>query len=94
MFERFLRRLAHSVLTRTRPIQTEILKHALLSTAEHRKSERHIRRWKETLEELSGSGIQQQHWESYRSKFPYAQAIEYAELINCVERILNALFEE
>lgn len=82
------------ILTRTRPIQTDILKYALLSTAEHRKSERHIRHWKETLEELSLSSIQQQHWENYRSKFPYAQAIEYAELITCIEHILNSLFKE
>lgn len=82
------------ILTRTCPIQTEILKRALLSTAEHRKSERNIRQWKKTLGELSCSSIQQQYWESYRGKFPYAQAIEYAELMSCLERILNSLFEE
>lgn len=82
------------ILTRTCPIQTEILKRALLSTAEHRKSERNIRQWKITLGELSCSSIQQQYWESYRGKFPYAQAIEYAELMSCLERILNSLFEE
>lgn len=82
------------ILTRTCPIQTEILKRALLSTAEHRKSERNIRQWKNTLGELSCSSIQQQYWESYRGKFPYAQAIEYADLMSCLERILNSLFEE
>lgn len=82
------------ILTRTRPIQQEVLRQALLATAAHRQSEMRIRHWKETLETLSSSSIQQQYWESYRSKFPYAQAIEYAELITCIERILNALLEE
>lgn len=82
------------ILTSTRPIQESVLKQALMSTAAHRKSEENIAPWRDTLTELSRSHLQQQYWESYRHKFPYAQSIEYQELISCLERLLSTLFTD
>lgn len=82
------------ILTRISSIQADILRQALLATAAHRQSEPLIRQWRETLTELSHSSIQQQYWESYRRKFPYAQEIAYADLITCLERVLGTLFAE
>lgn len=79
------------VLTRTRTINIPLLREALQATAKHRQSEENLAQWQGIVEELNASPIQQNYWNTYRRRYPYAKEIEYAELVDAVSKILTSM---
>lgn len=79
------------VLTRTRTINLPLLREALQATAKHRQSEVTLAQWQGIVEELKTSSLQQNYWNTYRRRYPYAKGIEFAELMNSIVKILTSL---
>ena len=78
-------------LSRTREINLPLLREALQATANHRQSEENLTNWQSILQGLSTSSIQQNHWNAYRRKYPYAKEIEYNELMSALRHILSSI---
>lgn len=81
------------ILTRTRNgLNHAVLKRAIQSTALRRNSEHIIDRWREIINTLTTSSVLQRHWIIYRRNFPYAQSIEYSQLMETLRELLDAIF--
>ena len=79
------------ILSHTRSINFTLLQQAIQATVQHRGYLITIDQWREILKALSTSEVQQEYWRNYRRKFPYAKSIEYADLMSCLEKLLNTI---
>lgn len=79
------------ILTRTCRPDYNILKQAILATANHRNSSSDIKRWREILPQLSTSPLLQRHWEKYQRTFSYAKSIEYSHLMETLNSLLRSM---
>lgn len=75
------------IKTQQKNIENQILKDAIYSTAEHRKSIEIIKTWENVVNELEKSDIMKQHWKKYQSDNFYAEDINYEDLIKCLKDI-------
>ena len=75
------------IKTQQKNIENQILKDAIYSTAEHRKSIEIIKTWENIVNELEVSDIMKQQWKKYQSDNFYAEDINYEDLIKCLKDI-------
>ena len=75
------------IKTQQKNIENQILKDAIYSTAEHRKSIEIIKTWENVVNELEKSDIMKQHWKKYQSDNFYTKDINYEDLIKCLKDI-------
>lgn len=79
------------ILTRICKLDYAVLKQAAQATAKHRRSEDNLKRWREIVEQLSKSSLLQSHWEKYRRTFPYANKIDYSQLMETLIALLEKI---
>lgn len=72
-------------------IDIEILKNALYSTAEKRKTEHIIPRYTEILETIMKSTMMNNHWKSYQKDFDYAKDIDFIDVCHTIKKIMTII---
>lgn len=77
--------------TRKSEIRPQILKDAVMHTAEKRESVESLTEWQEVLEELQEDSTVRQLWESYRMTNSYAAAITYEQTLETIKEISELL---
>lgn len=73
--------------TQNKNINTNILKEAIYSTAEHRNTLNIIKDSFKVIEQLEKSDIMKKQWQRYQKDNFYAQEIKYQDLIESLEQI-------
>ena len=73
--------------TQSKNIEKEILKDAIISTAEHRGTTDFVREWKDVVEILENDSTMKKQWERYQKNNFYAEGIEYKDLIESLKKI-------
>ena len=80
------------ILSLTCSLDSGVLRQSIQATAARRQSEALVPQWQEILEALHASAIQRQYWNGYRSKFPYARAIGFVDVIVTLRKLLERVF--
>jgi len=78
--------------TQKNNIDKEILKNAILLTAEHRETLEQIKQWKDVVEILEEDSSMKKQWEKYQKNNFYAEGIEYKNLIESLKDV-GSVFE-
>jgi predicted nucleotidyltransferase component of viral defense system len=73
--------------TRKSEIRPQVLKDAVLHTAEKRESLEDLADWKEILDDLRDDSSMQQLWDSYGMSNSYAAAITFGQTLETVKEI-------
>lgn len=79
------------ILAQACMLDFEDLKQALLSIAASRDSEESLTLWRETLAHLEASPHLQRHWAKYQRTFPYAQQVEYSQLMHTLSALMRKI---
>lgn len=69
-------------------ISEQNLRDALHHTAEKRGSQQAVANWKEAIEDMRGSHIMQQVWDSYVADTPYAKGIDFDDTLDSIEKLM------
>ena len=77
---------------RKEEINLEVLKNALLNTAEKRKSKEIIYNWKEQVREIEISDYQKELWIRYQRQFKYAKDISFENSVQVIREIMQQIF--
>jgi hypothetical protein len=77
---------------RKEEINLEVLKNALLNTAEKRKSKEIIYNWKEQVREIEISDYQKELWIRYQRQFKYAKDISFDNSVQVIREIMQQIF--
>lgn len=75
------------ILATTQEYDKNILKDAFIATAEHRNSLDKIQHRNDILNQLRNSSDMKNMWAKYQSKFAYAKAISYEDIILEIEKL-------
>lgn len=73
--------------TQSKNIDNEILKNAIISTANHRETLHIIKEWKDVIETLENDSTMKKQWERYQKNNFYAEGIEYKDLIKSLNEV-------
>ena len=77
---------------RKEEINLEVLKNALLNTAEKRKSKEIIYNWEEQVREIEISDYQKELWIRYQRQFKYAKDISFDNSVQVIREIMQQIF--
>lgn len=73
--------------TQKKNIHNKILKDAIYSTCEHRKSLDIIKNWEKTIKQIEESDVMKMQWEKYQKDNFYAEGIAFENLIESLKEI-------
>lgn len=69
-------------------ISEQDLREALRHTAEKRGSQQAVENWKEAIEDMRGSNVMQQVWDSYVADTPYASDVAFGDTLDSIGKLM------